>query len=144
MENKYVIERIREFNRFYTVLIGTLNSRYFGSDFSVTETRVLFEIVSHKKCKAMDMVEKLNIDKSYISRILASFEKKGLIQKEIYEEDNRVHLISLTEKGRAVISDLITKSNKQTRTLVAGLNEKECEEVCQAMDLITKYFTKKK
>ena len=45
MTNKQeTINQIREFNRFYTVLFGFLNRNYLDSNYSVTETRILFEL----------------------------------------------------------------------------------------------------
>ena len=140
--NQEIVEHIREFNRFYTVLIGTLNRRFLGSEFSVTETRVLFEIATLEECCANILVQKLNIDKSYMSRILKSFEKKGLIRKDISLQDSRVHLICLTDRGTESVNSLIEKTNQQIQGLIVGLNANECDEICRAMDVITGYFSK--
>ncbi len=141
--NQKAVERIREFNRFYTVLIGTLNRHFLGSEFSVTETRVLFEIATLEKCNANTMAEKLKMDKSYMSRILKSFEKRELIQKNISAQDGRVHVIRLTNQGANAVNNLIEKTNRQIWGLISNLNAEECGEICAAMDLITNYLSGK-
>ena len=59
-----VIEEIRRFNRFYTVNMGFLDSGYLDSDYSITETRILFEIKVHGTCIQSDIVKTLHIDKA--------------------------------------------------------------------------------
>lgn len=143
MENKkQAIERIREFNRFYTVIIGILNRNFLDTDYSVTETRILFELQSNPENTANSLIEKLGIDKSYMSRILKSFEKKGFIRKEVDSADKRFYRIQLTQKGQDKTIELINVTNRQIQGLVKPLTAGECEEVAAAMDIITKYFTK--
>ncbi len=57
-EKNGVVNCIRKFNRFYTVQLGFLNQNYLEFGFSVTETRILFEVnsangisASHLWCK---------------------------------------------------------------------------------------------
>ncbi len=143
MRNKIeTIERLREFNRFYTVIIGILNQNFLGTAYSITETRILFELQSNPKSSANSLIEKLQIDKSYMSRLLKSFEKKGLITKQVAPEDKRSYIIQLTQQGNDTVAELIKVTNKQIEGLVDPLTLSECDEVIAAMDIITKYFTK--
>lgn len=135
------VYRIREFNRFYTVLIGSLNRNFLGSEFTITETRVLFELISNDVCRAVDLVNLLQIDKSYMSRILKSFEKKGLIEKRAASENRRFYMLSLTAKGRNIVNELINVTNCQIAELIKPLNQAACNEIITAMDTITKYLT---
>ena len=41
------IAGVRRFNRFYTRQIGLLRDGLFGTDFSLTEARVLYEIATN-------------------------------------------------------------------------------------------------
>lgn len=138
-----VIEHIREFNRFYTVCMGILNKHFLNTDYSTTETRILFELISHKECTAKYLTKKLHIDKGYVSRIMKSFERKNLICKSVDPYDHREYLIQLTSKGQQETLMLIQQTNHQIEDLISHLNTKECDEICQAMDLITNYLSKK-
>ncbi len=61
MEDKQeTINQIREFNRFYTVLPGFLNQDYLQSGYSVTETRILFEIYRNRQISASTLIGMLH------------------------------------------------------------------------------------
>lgn len=132
-----VIERIREFNRFYTVVIGMLDRKFLDSGYSVTENRILFELRENEPCNANFLTEKLHIDKSYMSRLLKSFERKGLVTKQTSLEDGRAFLLRLTERGREETARLIGGANRQIEALIAPLGPEERMELCKAMDVIT-------
>ena len=103
-ERTDMIHRMREFNRFYTHVLGLLDRNILDSGFSLTEARILFELQEAGHCIANDLSAKLGIDKSYVSRILAGFEKKGLVCREVSRDDGRSHTIALTDKGRRIIA----------------------------------------
>lgn len=136
-----MIEQIREFNRFYTVLIGTLDRNFLDSEHSVSDTRVLFELYSNEENTAYTLIERLHIDKSYMSRILKSFERKGFLERRVSKKDKRFYNLYLTEKGIGKTKELIEIANQQIGALLQPLTPKECNEVIQAMNTITKYFT---
>ncbi len=94
-----VISDIRGFNRFYTNILGLLDKHILESDFSLTEGRILFELQEIGPSMANTLSQRLNIDKSYLSRILAKFEMNGLIEKEVSGDDSRAYVIRLSEKG---------------------------------------------
>ena len=79
MEDKErVITQIREFNRFYTVLLEFLNRNYLDSGYSITETRILFELKQNCQMSANRLIEMLHLDKSYISRLIRNFEHEKI------------------------------------------------------------------
>lgn len=136
-----VIHRIREFNRFYTVIFGMLNGKFHDSGYSVAENRILFELNAKDSCSANFLAGKLRMDKSYLSRILKTFEKRGLITKQVSPEDGRSFILRLTEQGRAETARLIEGADRQVKALIASLSEGECSELCAAMDVITDYLS---
>ena len=76
--NEDLIKKIRQFNRYYTVWLDVMNKGYLGTNFSWPESRVLFEIYANQGINATELCEQLNMDKSYVSRILAKLEKKNV------------------------------------------------------------------
>lgn len=76
MDNKIdIITEIRGFNRFYTNILGLLEQHILDSGYSLTEARVIFEISKTKHCTANQLCSILEIDRSYMSRIITKFEK---------------------------------------------------------------------
>lgn len=131
-----VIEEIRRFNRFYTVNMGFLDSGYLDSDYSITETRILFEIKVHGPCIQSDIVKTLHIDKSYLSRLIQRFCKKGLVEKIKSDDDKRTTKITLTERGIEEIEKLTVLTNTQIESQVKGFDSDECDRLCTALNTI--------
>ncbi|MDE6758971.1 MAG: helix-turn-helix domain-containing GNAT family N-acetyltransferase [Clostridia bacterium] len=132
------IDRIREFNRYYTVHMNLLNSNYLESPYSLAEIRVLFEIWKNQKCIQDKIVKELCIDKSYLSRILKNFQKKGIIQKSIDEHDKRNSIVSLTPAGELEIQDLFDQTNKFIDKKIANLDLDQCSELCKSLACATR------
>jgi DNA-binding MarR family transcriptional regulator len=93
-----IVSRIRGFNRFYTNILGLLDMHILNSGYSLTEARILFDLNETERCTANTLSAKLKIDKSYLSRILARFEKNGLISKEVSCDDSRFNFILLSKR----------------------------------------------
>lgn len=127
---------IREFNRFYTNILGLLDRRILGSGYSLTEARILYELNETGRCIANELTVRLRIDKSYLSRILAGFEKKGLVRREPSPDDSRSYRIELTEEGVSTVRRLNERSDRHIRRLLLRLSDAECGEVRAAMDTI--------
>lgn len=136
--NDNVIEDIRHFNRFYTKLLGVLDRTVLDTGYSLTEARVIIEIGMLGQCIANNLVDSLNIDRSYLSRIIAKLSKEGFLIKEDSALDNRANLIRLTAKGTKLYEQLNKKSDEQIVRLLEGLSEKEIKQIHTSMLLILK------
>lgn len=100
MDSSKVIAKVREFNRFYMPAMKLLGNHYLGSEYSVTEARIFFEIYENEGCTAAHIANAMQIDKSYLSKILAGHEKNGFLQRIPSAEDRRSYHLYLTEKGK--------------------------------------------
>lgn len=136
MKYDKTINEIRKFNRFYTVNMGFLSSNYLDSKYSVVETRILFEIKMHKTCIQSEIVKTLQIDKSYLSRIIQKFCEHGIVQKIKSDDDKRAMRITLTTKGNAETERLIELTNHQIETQLVGLSSDECNKLCNAFNTV--------
>lgn len=139
--NQEIIDRVREFNRFYTNVIGLLDRHFLDTSFSLTEGRVLYEISQTELCTAKKIRSNIDIDEGYLSRIVDKFIQQGLVRKTPAAEDRRLHLIVLTEKGRKQFSRLNDNSNQQILQLVEQLSEADRLELVKSMDRIQALFT---
>lgn len=135
-QNQDFIDKIREFNRFYTNVIGLLDRHFLDTPFSLTEGRVLYEISHAELCTARKIRSNIDIDEGYLSRIIDKFIQKGFVKKTPAVEDRRLHIIVLTEKGKKEFSKLNDNSNRQISQLMDKLSEAEREELVQMMDRI--------
>jgi DNA-binding MarR family transcriptional regulator len=124
-QDQELIDRVRNFNRFYTNIIGLLDQHFLDSPFSLTEGRVLYEICNTEECSAKKIREKIVIDEGYLSRILDSFSKRGLIKKTPSSNDGRLRIIAPTEKGKREFARLNDNSNLLISQMIEKLSEEE-------------------
>lgn len=130
------IDRIREFNRFYTHKIGLITNRFLGSEYSLVQARLLFELNRSGSSYAADLARKFKLSPDYMSKIMSGFEARGLITRSPSPTDARKQILTPTPAARAVYSDLQKKSNTRIEKMVDGLNPEEIEDLVQAMDTI--------
>jgi len=130
------VDRIREFNRFYTRHVGALNEGLLQSSFSLTETRLLYELAHVEATSATDLARSLSLDPGYLSRLLKSFRDRGLIRSDPAPEDGRKSLISLTESGREAFAPLNKRSAEEVAGYLGQLPEPDQARLVEAMDTI--------
>jgi DNA-binding MarR family transcriptional regulator len=116
------IQSVRDFNRFYTNVIGLLDNHILNSSYSLPEARVLFELNRQESCTAREILDVIKIDKSYLSRMLTQFEKSGLIRKKTSAEDGRAVQLTLTSKGKKAADELDAASVNQIKNMLKPLS----------------------
>ncbi|MFT8322782.1 MAG: MarR family winged helix-turn-helix transcriptional regulator [Bacillus sp. (in: firmicutes)] len=140
--NKEAIYDIRQFNRFYTKVLGLFNQQILDTDYSLTEARILFEIRERTECIANNLVQELTIDRSYMSRILRKLEKEGLIEKKSSKIDNRKNFLFLTKKGENLLNKINIQSDKHINQLFNRLTDSEINEIRISMKIIQEKLDK--
>jgi DNA-binding MarR family transcriptional regulator/GNAT superfamily N-acetyltransferase len=124
---------VREFNRFYTSVLGLLGEGLLDTPYSLTEARVIFELARADEIEVSHLRRWLDIDAGYLSRLLARFETDGLATRTRSPADARKQVISLTSTGRAVFANLDARSSDQIRALLARLSADGRQRVTAAM-----------
>ncbi len=136
--NNERIKKIRAFNRYYTVWLEVMNKNYLKTELSWHEARVLYEIYIYQEISATELCEHLNMDKSYVSRIIGKFEKNQLLQREFIAGRKGVKRIWLTDKGKQQALQIDKNGNQQIADKFKNMDEKTCKRLCESMDLIEK------
>jgi DNA-binding MarR family transcriptional regulator/GNAT superfamily N-acetyltransferase len=131
-------DSVRAFNRFYTKQIGLLRKGYLDSPFSLTEVRVLYELAHRKHPIAAEISKELDLDAGYLSRLLAKFQKRGLIARKASGTDARQSHLSLTARGRQAFARLEVKTQKQVDTMLGKLSGADQKRLVDAMHTIEK------
>lgn len=94
------IADVQGFNKVYLNLCKQIDGAVLEAGYSLTEKNVLLEISKTERCTANILINRLHIDRSYMSRMIAKFERNGLIEKSQSKTDIRVFYIRMTETGR--------------------------------------------
>src|SRR5688572_11405417 len=108
------VAAVRRFNRFYTRRIGVLDRGYLQSPFSLAEVRVLYELANRPAAPtASELCADLALDAGYFSRMVRSFERRGLVSRARSAQDSRRRPLALTPKGRRQFEELDRRTNLQ-------------------------------
>ncbi len=127
------IATVREFSRFYTSRLGTLDEGLLQTSYSLTEARVLFELAQAASTDMTQLRTALGLDSGYLSRLLARFDAAGLIARTASAVDGRKQALALTPAGRKAFRTLNERSSRQVSELLAPLAEDEQEALVAAM-----------
>ena len=128
--------QVRAFNRFFAVKIRVFNRYVFGTSYSLVEGRVIGEIGRQRGCTANQIAETLDMDKSYLSRVVGKLEGEGLLDKTVSETDSRKKHLFLTEKGQTLFDELENLSDVQVEEMLNGLSADQIEVLSQSMRTI--------
>ncbi|HWI81704.1 bifunctional helix-turn-helix transcriptional regulator/GNAT family N-acetyltransferase [Ramlibacter sp.] len=129
------VEAVRAFNRFYTRQIGVLDP-YLGSELSLTEVRVLYELAQRDQPAASELGRDLGLDAGYLSRILRRFEARGWIKRAVSPADRRQTLLRLTAEGKRAFAPLQRRSRDEAAGLLAPLAAPQRDALIAAMDRV--------
>ena len=130
------IAAVRAFNRFYTRKLGVLDQHLGQSQFSLSEARVLYELAHRDDLAAKEIGNELGLDAGYLSRIVQSFDEKGLIARRPLPADRRQYQLSLTAKGRQTFAKLNLSSQNEVAAMLAQLSAGDATRLTQAMATI--------
>ena len=130
------IAQIRRFNRFWTRRIGALGEGHLETPFSLTEARVLYELAQRDSATATELIQELGLDAGYLSRILRSFQERGLVDRRTSAADARQNRVSLTDAGRATFAGLDAAARRDIGEMLRDLPAVEQERLVASMRTI--------
>lgn len=137
------VHEIRAFNRFYTNLIGALDySRHLYVPYTLTESRVLYELAHAPHVDAADLRTELSLDAGHLSRLLGKLERAGLVERAPSAPDPRRQRITLTARGRDAADLLDERSRESVGSLVADVPAAERERLAAAMRTVREILEK--
>lgn len=139
---KNEVEKIREFNRYYTKILGLLDQHFLESEFSFSEVRVLYEIYKTIPCTIKLLSQVLSMDTGYLSRIMKRFEKNGLVERKASSEDGRSHHLFLTSRGLEAIAVLNDRSDEQIFYMIQFLSKQDLSRLVRDMTSIKQVLSK--
>ena len=130
------VAAVRRFNRFYTRQIGVLRKTFLDSPYSLAEARVLHEIAKGRSPTASEIGRALDLDAGYLSRLLRNFEKRGLLQRKVSENDARQSHLALSPRGRKAYAPLDRRSQRDTGAMLEKLDPAAQAQLIAAMTTI--------
>jgi DNA-binding MarR family transcriptional regulator/GNAT superfamily N-acetyltransferase len=126
------VEQVRSFNRTMTERVGALNDHFLGRNHPLGEARLLWEI-NAEGATIRELRRRLSLDSAYVSRLLRSLEKQGLVVVRKSELDGRVGLVQLTEAGLRERAVLDSRADAFARSMLEPLSESQRVKLGAAM-----------
>ena len=123
---------IRRFNRFYTRRIGVLHEKLADTRFSLTESRLLWELAHRGRTTAAELARDLDLDPGYLSRLLRALKDQKLIASERSASDARHLHLSLSSAGRKAFAPLDRQSEADVAAMLAALPDGEQRRLVEA------------
>ena len=129
------IKAVRRFNRIVTERIGALDEAYLAHDRSLGASRLLWEVGSEGS-DARELRARLGLDSGYLSRLLRSLEREGLVTVKPDPSDKRVRSIRLSDPGRAELDLLDRQSDDLASSMLAPLSDSQRARLLEAMAVV--------
>lgn len=127
------IEAARAFTRAFTREVELLDEGLHASRFSLTESRVLYELAYRRDATASELARELGLDAGYLSRILKRFEAETLVARSPSDQDGRQSRIVLTGAGHAAFAPLDAASREAWASRLESLRAEGRRELVGAM-----------
>jgi len=129
------VARVRQFNRTVTQRIGALADEYLARGRPLGASRVLWE-VGDDGADVRELRRRLDLDSGYLSRLLRSLEREGLVTVSPHPGDARVRTVRLTAAGRRERALLDERSDELARSLLEPLDDEQRERLVAAMTTV--------
>ena len=135
------IDRVREFNRFYTRQIGLVERNYLGGGLSLSELRVLYELGQPNPPTARPLAGELGLDEGYLSRILSKFTKKGWLDRTPDPADRRIFRLVLSDAGQAQADAYVGEARARISEMLADVDSIDRARMVDAMTSIQRLLS---
>jgi DNA-binding MarR family transcriptional regulator/GNAT superfamily N-acetyltransferase len=135
-----LISQVRRFNRIVIQRVGALDDRFLARDRPLGESRLLWEIGANG-CNLRSLRARLGLDSGYLSRLLRSLERAGLVTVQPGEPDRRVYTARLTPAGRRERELLDRRSDELAESFLEPLTGSQRDRLVRAMGDVERLLT---
>lgn len=126
--------------------MGALTKQYFGALSKSMEhlgiDRHFYPLIvidkTAGKCTQQYLSCMLEVDKVSMVRVMDYLMERGMVTREVNNDDRREHLIKLTSKAKKIMPEVYEGINKMNSLALKGLNKNEQELFYTAMKKIAK------
>jgi DNA-binding MarR family transcriptional regulator/N-acetylglutamate synthase-like GNAT family acetyltransferase len=126
------ISQVRRFNRLVTQRVGALDDHFLGRDRPLGESRLLYEIGA-KGADLRDLRWRLGLDSGYVTRLIQTLEKKGLIRLSAGTRDQRLRRARWTAAGRREVREMNQRADEAAAHLLDPLTPAQRTRLVAAM-----------
>jgi DNA-binding MarR family transcriptional regulator/ribosomal protein S18 acetylase RimI-like enzyme len=138
--NAHEIAQMRSFNRTVTERIGALDEHYLARGRPLGASRLLWEIGSDG-ADLRALRSRLALDSGYLSRLLRSLERDGLVTVGPLDSDRRARIARRTPAGDAEVAELDRLSDELAQGVLAPLSDRQRTQLLEAVSVVERMLT---
>ncbi|MEX2355985.1 MAG: MarR family transcriptional regulator [Thermaerobacterales bacterium] len=107
-----------------------------GQPISVSEAHTLMELDLHGALSQTDLARCVQLDKSTVSRLVHTLERRHWISRSRCDRDGRVRLLRLTEQGKRMAEQLRAAQGIKFSTVLERIPAERQEAVLEVLDVL--------
>jgi DNA-binding MarR family transcriptional regulator/GNAT superfamily N-acetyltransferase len=127
-----LVMQVRSFNRCVTQAVGALQDNYLARERPLSECRLLFEISTGGGSIAQ-LRTRLGLDSGYLSRLLRSLERQGLVSTRPATDDRRARIAELSAAGVREVEELNRRSDLLAESILEPLTPQQRKRLTDSM-----------
>lgn len=117
-----LVANIRQASRLLVREFGFLDKTLAGTDLSASSVHTIVELGLSGELSAKELGERLKLEKSTVSRMVQSLERRGEISSRRLASDRRASRLALTEIGLHTFDEITKFAENQVRNGLTNLN----------------------
>ena len=102
--------------------------------------RMLMTLSDNEGATSRDLCEILDVRPSSLSELLGKMEEKGLVSRQISEEDKRAAIVTLTEEGAAAAAAIRANFEQKAAEFSACFTDEEAAKFCELSDKLAAHL----
>jgi DNA-binding MarR family transcriptional regulator len=107
---------------------------------SYAQYGLLFGLAGMCERSARDLAEHADLTPATVAQMLESLEAQGLVKRSRSEQDRRVVLSSLTERGEQLVAERHAQMEPRWRAALDAFDDAELVVAARVMDRLADYF----
>jgi DNA-binding MarR family transcriptional regulator len=107
-----------------------------GQPIAVAEAHALIELARAEPLSQNDLVARLRLEKSTVSRLVHQMEQRGWIARRRSSLDGRMAQIHLTDAGRTLTRDLAEARRAKLARILAAIPEEQRARVLESLTIL--------
>jgi DNA-binding MarR family transcriptional regulator len=113
--------------------LGILSDSFLGRGRPLSEARLFYEM-GNRGAEVRHLRTRLELDSGYLSRLLRSLERQGLVRRTQARDDARATTAKLTHKGQSELKTLNRLSDHYAASILGPLSQDQRERLVAAME----------
>lgn len=129
------VARVRQASRTVVRELGFLRPTLAQSGLSPSSVHALIEIGATEGLSARDLVERLVLEKSTVSRLIRGLEERELVAREPAQEDGRRRVLRLTPSGLRTLMAIDSFAESQVAMALGTVGPADAETAACGLEL---------